>query len=72
MAESREESAGGQPERGDNVATHKPDSLGWGPVKDLGPDIVEGVLRIQGEGRDGPDRLGQFDADTGAARTRAR
>ena len=25
------------------VATHKPDSLGWGPVKDLGPDIVEGM-----------------------------
>ena len=27
------------------VATHRPDSLGWGPVEDLGPDIVEGVRR---------------------------
>jgi dihydrofolate reductase len=53
------------------VATHRPDSLGWGPVEDLGPDIVEGVSPHQGEGRAGPDRLGQLDADTGAARTRA-
>src|SRR5882672_10908250 len=51
------------------VATHRPDSLGWGPVKDLGPDIVEGVRRVKGEGRDGPDRLGQFDADTGGSNT---
>ncbi|HVI04532.1 MAG TPA: dihydrofolate reductase family protein, partial [Sphingomicrobium sp.] len=29
------------------VATHRPDSLAWGPVNDLGPDIVEGVRRIK-------------------------
>jgi dihydrofolate reductase len=35
------------------VATHRPDSLGWGPVEDLGPDIVEGIRRIKA--KDGPD-----------------
>lgn len=35
------------------VATHRPDSLGWGPVEDLGPDIVEGVRRIKA--KTGPD-----------------
>jgi hypothetical protein len=34
------------------VATHRPDSLGWGPAKDLGPDIVEGIRRIKE--KDGP------------------
>lgn len=29
------------------VATHRPDSLTWGPVEDLGPDIVEGIRRIK-------------------------
>ena len=37
------------------VATHRPDSLGWGPVEDLGPDIVEGVRRIKA--KDGPDLI---------------
>jgi dihydrofolate reductase len=37
------------------VATHRPDSLGWGPVEDLGPDIVDGVRRIKAE--DGPDLI---------------
>jgi dihydrofolate reductase len=37
------------------VATHKPDSLEWGPVEDLGPDIVEGVRRIKAKG--GPDLI---------------
>ena len=37
------------------VATHRPDSLGWGPVKDLGPDIVDGVHRIKE--KDGPDLI---------------
>src|SRR3982750_3136635 len=37
------------------VATHKPDSLGWGPVKDLGADIVEGVRGIKS--KDGPDLI---------------
>ncbi|HET6975294.1 MAG TPA: dihydrofolate reductase family protein [Pyrinomonadaceae bacterium] len=34
------------------IATHRPDSLGWGPVEDLGPDIVAGVRRIKE--KDGP------------------
>jgi len=33
------------------VATHRPKSLAWGPVEDLGPDIVEGVRRIKAKGR---------------------
>ena len=37
------------------VATHSPDSLGWGPVKDLGADIIEGVRGIKS--KDGPDLI---------------
>lgn len=37
------------------VATHKPDSLGWGPVESLGRDIVQGVRRIKAG--DGPDLI---------------
>lgn len=29
------------------VATHRPDSLGWGPVAGLGADIAEGVRRVK-------------------------
>jgi len=29
------------------VATHRPQSLGWGPAEDLGPDIGEGIRRIK-------------------------
>ena len=29
------------------VATHNPKSLAWGPVADLGSDIVEGIRRIK-------------------------
>jgi dihydrofolate reductase len=32
------------------VATHRPDSLGWGPAEGLGPDIVDGVRRIKAKG----------------------
>jgi dihydrofolate reductase len=35
------------------VATHRPDGLTWGPVEDLGADIVEGVLNLKST--DGPD-----------------
>lgn len=35
------------------VATHRPESLGWGPVKDLGADIIAGVRDIKAA--DGPD-----------------
>jgi dihydrofolate reductase len=35
------------------IATHRPESLGWGPVESLGTDIVEGVRRIKSQdGRD--------------------
>ena len=37
------------------VATHRPESLKWGPVEGLGPDIVEGVRRIKA--KDGPDLI---------------
>jgi dihydrofolate reductase len=37
------------------VATHRPDSLGWGPVKDLGTDIVEGIRAVKST--DGPDLI---------------
>jgi dihydrofolate reductase len=29
------------------IATHKPKSLAWGPVEDLGADIVEGIRRVK-------------------------
>ena len=35
------------------VATHRPESLSWGPFESLGPDVVEGVRRVKGQ--DGPD-----------------
>ena len=34
------------------VVTHRPESLEWGPVEGLGPDIVEGVRSIKSQ--DGP------------------
>jgi dihydrofolate reductase len=37
------------------VATHRPDSLGWGPAQGLGEDIIEGVCRIRSQ--DGPDLI---------------
>jgi dihydrofolate reductase len=37
------------------VATHRPQSLEWGPVEDLGPDVVDGVRRIKA--KDGPDLI---------------
>jgi dihydrofolate reductase len=37
------------------VATHRPDSLGWGPVGDLGADVLEGIRRVKSQ--DGPDLL---------------
>jgi hypothetical protein len=36
------------------VATHRPESLEWGPFEGLGPDIVEGVSPYQVTGRPGP------------------
>ena len=37
------------------VATHRPESLSWGPSQALGPDIVEDVRRIRS--LDGPDLI---------------
>ena len=35
------------------VATHRPESLEWGPFEGLGPDILEGIRRTKS--RDGPN-----------------
>ena len=35
------------------VVTHRPESLEWGPVEAVGPDIVEGIRRLKSQ--DGPD-----------------
>jgi dihydrofolate reductase len=37
------------------VATHRPDSLGWGPAEGLGADIVEGIRRAKA--KEGPDLI---------------
>jgi dihydrofolate reductase len=37
------------------VATHRPDSLAWGPAEALGPSLVEGVRRIKA--MDGPQLI---------------
>jgi dihydrofolate reductase len=37
------------------VATHRPESLEWGPFEGVGPDLVEGVRRIKSQ--DGPNLI---------------
>ena len=37
------------------VATHRPDSLGWGPAEGLGADIVQGARGVKS--KDGPDLI---------------
>ena len=37
------------------VATHRPESLEWGPFEGVGPDLVESVRRIKSQ--DGPDLI---------------
>ncbi len=37
------------------IATHRPESLEWGPFEGLGPDIVEGIRRIKSQ--DGPNLI---------------
>lgn len=37
------------------VATHRPESLEWGPIGDLGTDAIAGIRRLKAE--DGPDLL---------------
>ena len=35
------------------VATHRPESLEWGPFERVGPDLIDGIRRIKSQ--DGPD-----------------
>jgi dihydrofolate reductase len=37
------------------IATHRPESLEWGPVERVGPDVVEDVRRIKSH--DGPNLI---------------
>ncbi|MCO5400625.1 dihydrofolate reductase family protein [Ralstonia soli] len=37
------------------VVTHRPESLEWGPFEWVGPDLVEGIRRIQSQA--GPDLI---------------
>lgn len=37
------------------VATHRPESLEWGPVEDLGADIIEGIRAVKST--EGPDLI---------------
>ena len=37
------------------VATHRPESLEWGPFEGVGPNLVEGIRRIKSQ--DGPDLI---------------
>lgn len=37
------------------VATHRPDGLDWGPARDLGADVADGVRRLKSG--DGPDLI---------------
>jgi dihydrofolate reductase len=37
------------------IATHRPESLEWGPFESVGQDLVEGVGRIKAQ--DGPDLI---------------
>ena len=37
------------------IATHRPESLGWGPFEGLGPHIVEDIRRIKSH--NGPDLI---------------
>ncbi len=37
------------------IATHRPESLAWGPLGDLGADAIEGIRHLKTQ--DGPDLL---------------
>lgn len=37
------------------VATHRPQGLAWGPVRDLGADAMDGIARLRAQ--DGPELL---------------
>lgn len=38
-----------------HVATHRPESLEWGPYEWVGPDVVEGIRRLKSQA--GPDLI---------------
>ena len=38
-----------------HIATHRPDSLQWGPVKNLGEDVIEAIRDLKST--DGPDLI---------------
>lgn len=54
------------------VATHRPESLGWGPSEGVGPDPGRGRPPHQVLRRSGSCPVGQLDADLDAAREQAR
>lgn len=37
------------------IATHRPESLAWGPFEGLGPDIIAGIRRVKSQ--DGPNLI---------------
>jgi dihydrofolate reductase len=37
------------------VVTHRPESLAWGPIGDLGTDVLEGIVNVKAT--DGPDLI---------------
>lgn len=47
------------------VATHRPESLGWGPAKNLGTDIVAGIRRLKAQ--EGPDLVAWGSSSVAAA-----
>jgi hypothetical protein len=55
LAEGRESDTDGLNAATKYAATHRPDSLGGGPVEDLGADIMEGVRGVKS--KDGPDLI---------------
>ncbi|HAY05157.1 MAG TPA: dihydrofolate reductase family protein [Hyphomonas sp.] len=47
------------------VATHRPESLGWGPAENLGTDIVAGIRRLKAQ--EGPDLVAWGSSSVAAA-----
>ena len=72
LAESPEQSDGRQSQRGDEICRDpQAGESGMGAGRGPWNGRRRGRSPHQGEGRPGPDRLGQLDADTVAAGTRA-
>ena len=72
LAEGRKKSDGRQSERGDEIRRDpQAGQLGMGAGRSTWTGHHRGRSPRKEEGRSGPDPLGKFDADTGAARTRS-